>query len=232
MADSSGRIKPSKRDKYIQINELLKITEKLIPNLLAQKSDESHKSIKIVDLASGSATLTFAVHYFLTQHLASENFEIVTVGIERQMELVEKSRALAEQLRLKLDLHGITFEVGEIASADQQGVDLTLALHACDLATDDAIDFVIANGAKAALIIPCCHQSRPDEAKQLPAGLEFIARDGILRERFADLITDGLRAEKLRVAGYKSEVMEFVGDEHTARNLLIKAVRVKGAGEQ
>jgi hypothetical protein len=145
------------------------------------------------------------------------------VGIERQAELVDKSRVLVK----KLNVEGIAFEQSEISGADRRNLDLVLALHACDIATDDAIDFVIEAEAKAALIIPCCHQSRPVEAQQTPLGLEFIGRDGILRERFADLITDGLRAERLRAAGYKTEIMEFVGDEHTARNLLIRAVRGK-----
>lgn len=234
IADNSGRIKPGKRDKYIQINELLKVVDKLIP--------ATQSEINIVDLASGSATLTFAVHHFLSRRgdlgaagdphggdgSIKSDAKVSTVGIERQAELVDKSRALVK----KLNVEGIAFEQSEISGADQRNFDLVLALHACDSATDDAIDFVIQAKAAAALIIPCCHQSRPVEAQQAPLGLEFIGRDGILRERFADLITDGLRAERLRAAGYKTEIMEFVGDEHTARNLLIRAVRGKAPSDQ
>ena len=209
-SDSAGRIKPTARDKYIQIDQLLRIME---PTLT---SFESGSKIRLVDLASGSAALTLAVHTYL-----SGDFQLETVGIERNPALVEKARDIARVA----ELHGIRFVENDIASAPHQGVDIVLALHACDTATDDAIEFVIASQAKVALIVPCCHQSRAAAIREQVGDLSFFGRDGIVDERLLDLATDALRGQRLRGAGYSVDIVEFVGDEHTARNLLIRGVR-------
>lgn len=209
-SDSAGRIKPTARDKYIQIDQLLRIME---PTLT---SFESGSKIRLVDLASGSAALTLAVHTYL-----SGDFQLETVGIERNPALVEKAREIARVA----ELHGIRFIESDIASAPHQGVDIVLALHACDTATDDAIKFVIASQAKVALIVPCCHQSRAAAIREQVGDLSFFGRDGIVDERLLDLATDAIRGQRLRGAGYSVDIVEFVGDEHTARNLLIRGVR-------
>jgi len=209
-SDSSGRIKPTARDKYVQIDQLLRILE---PTLA---SFESGSKLRLVDLACGSAALTLAVH----AHLSSD-FQVETIGIEQNPALVEKAIGVARTA----ELSGIRFIESDIASAPDQGVDIVLALHACDTATDDAIDFVIKTGAQVALIVPCCHQSRVPEIQQQVRDLSFFGRDGIVDERLLDLATDPLRGQKLRGAGYTVDIVEFVGDEHTARNLLIRGVR-------
>lgn len=208
MADATGRIKPSHRDKYIQIDQLLRLIEPILEPI------QSGAHLRVIDLACGSAALTFAVHTYL-----SKRFTVETLGIERDQELVSKdNKKLASET-----LTGIKFLNESIESATREKFELVLALHACDTATDDAISFVIDSKSSSAVIVPCCHQTRPSTVKESIAATPLLAKDGILYERFADLITDGLRAERLRQAGYEVEVVEFVPDEHTARNLLIRA---------
>ena len=211
-ADSSGRIKPSKRDKYIQIDQLLRSVDEVLLDR------EPRATIKVVDLASGSAALTLAVHAFLL-----ERFNVNTEGIERNPDLVKKAREVAKQA----GLNGISFTESEIGKTNVESVDLVLALHACDTATDDVIDFVIKSKAQAALIVPCCHQTRSDAVRNQAESFANFGRDGILDERLLDLITDADRGQFLRNHGYEVEIIEFIGDEHTARNLLIRA-RLKG----
>lgn len=210
MADSSGRIKPSKRDKYIQIDQLLRLIEPTLSKF--QEGDE----IRVVDLASGSGALTLAVHAYLFQ-----SFKPITQGIEINPDLAAKSQAIVQ----KTGFHSVTFQTSSIKDASTSQVNLLLALHACDTATDDVIDFVLRSQATVALIVPCCHQTRPDSIVDLGRQLPFYGRDGIVDERILDLATDALRAERLRESGYDVEIVEFVGDEHTARNLLIRAKR-------
>ena len=210
MADSRGRIKPSERDKYIQIDQLLRLVE----NLVARKASGSR--LRVLDLASGSARLTFAVHTYL-----AKVFDVETIGIDRDATLIEKASRIAERAEVK----AITFQVGEISNEPIAKHDLILALHACDTATDDAIEYVVKSGAENALIVPCCHQHRPDEIQRSITSAPLLAKDGILAERFADLLTDGLRADRLRRDGYAVDVIEFVPDEHSGRNLLIRAVK-------
>jgi len=209
MADSTGRIKPSYRDKYIQIDQLLRLVEPIVQAI------PTGKQFRVIDLACGSAALTFAVHAYL-----SKRFVVETLGIERDEILVSKAR---EKVAKEL-VQGIEFRSESIESATREKFDLVLALHACDKATDDAISFVINSKSAAALIVPCCHQSRPEQVEESLSAVPILARDGILYERFADLLTDALRAERLRSAGYEVDVVEFVPDEHTARNLMIRAL--------
>jgi hypothetical protein len=109
--------------------------------------------------------------------------------------------------------------------------DVVLALHACDTATDEALARAVGWGARWILAAPCCHH---DVAAQLrrepaPAPYEALTRHGILRERFADVLTDALRAALLRLRGYRVEVVEFVDSKHTPRNLLLRARRTGAA---
>jgi hypothetical protein len=207
-SDASGRIKPSKRDKYIQIDQLLRSVDVVLANR------QPSSSIKVVDLASGSAALTLAVHAYL-----AERFQVTTEGIERNPDLVKKSMGIVR----KAGLMNIEFTESEITMASRDSVDLVLALHACDTATDDAIEFVIRSHARAALVVPCCHQTRSDVVHSQARGLASFGKDGILDERLLDLITDAERGRLLREHGYAVEIVEFIGDEHTARNLLIRA---------
>ncbi len=208
MSDGAGRIKPTKRDKYIQIDQLLRLLEPTLSSL------EKGSTIKVVDLASGSAALTLAVHAYLTRE-----FDVKTLGVERNPDLVKKANAAARLANLS----GIEFEESSIKESKLDKAEVVLALHACDTATDDAIDFVLRTHPAAALIVPCCHQTRPQEVVREARKFPFFGQDGIVDERILDLTTDAQRADRLREAGYFVDIVEFVGDEHTARNLLIRA---------
>ena len=102
-----------------------------------------------------------------------------------------------------------------------------MALHACDTATDDAIAFAIRSKAKAILVSPCCHHDLNSQIKATNDNMQLILRHGIVKERFADLLTDSIRAQVLKIFGYKSEIIEFISLEHTARNLMIRATKSK-----
>ena len=207
MSDEKGRIKPSFRDKYIQIDQLIRLLEPALEGFT--KGSE----LKVVDLASGSGALTLAVHRFLSQDFAPK-----TIGIERNPDLALKSRMASRRAQLT----GIDFQESEIASVTSDA-EILLALHACDTATDDAIDLAIDSKVKVALIVPCCQQSRSAESKELASLLPFYGKDGIIDERLLDLATDAARGERLRKAGYSVDIVEFVSGEHTGRNLLIRA---------
>ena len=128
---------------------------------------------------------------------------------------------------------GLAFECGDVSRVLPAHVDVMIALHACDTATDDAIAQAIAAEATVVLSVPCCHHHLNDQLRaEGPAEiLRPILRHGILRERTADLVTDAFRAHALRIMGYRSDVVEFISPEHTARNLMIRAVRAGPAGD-
>jgi hypothetical protein len=152
-----------------------------------------------------------------------------TLGVDVRPDLVARNARLAAELGLA----GLEFAVGTIEDADPGGhVDVVLALHACDTATDDALARAVGWNAPVVLAAPCCHhdvQRQLDEARaaglQPPAPHAALVRHPILRERFADVLTDTFRAQLLRLAGYTVDVVEFVDSRHTPRNALIRASR-------
>jgi hypothetical protein len=141
------------------------------------------------------------------------------LGVDVNEEVIRKSVE-------KAGGHGLEFAVGRIGALENVKPDIVLALHACDTATDDAIVQAVTSEAKVLLAVPCCHQDL--NGKVSVEALRPIERHGILRQRFTDLVTDAFRALVLRVMGYRVDVIEFVSPEHTARNLMIRAVRTGG----
>ena len=185
----------------------------------------THRPLNVVDLGCGNAYLTFAAH----RYLAHQHPDVRTVGIDIRPEMAERNAAVAE----RLGMPGLRFAAGAIVHTDPgiAPVDLVLALHACDTATDDALARAVRWQADAILAAPCCHH---DLQRQLsdaepPYPFEALTRHGILRERFADVLTDALRADVLRLLGYRVDVVEFVDSRHTPRNLLLRAVRTGAA---
>ncbi len=174
--------------------------------------------LRAVDLGCGNAYLTFAAYRFLT----GRGIDVRMVGVDVRDDQRRRNTELAE--RLGWTDH-VEFRAGTIAGSDVDGADLVLALHACDTATDEALARAVRWRAGWILAAPCCHH---DVAAQLrgqpaPAPYEPLTRHGILRERFADVLTDALRAALLRLHGYRVEVVEFVDSVHTPRNLLLRA---------
>lgn len=221
IADSDGQIKPTRQDKYRQVEEFLR----LLTPTLSSAIDAGHIStpthadpLKIVDLGCGNAYLTFATH----QYLRSINMPVQVVGIDVRPESFKRNSEIASRLGISST---IEFRAEEIAQSSVSGADVVIALHACDTATDDAIAWAVKNEAKLLLVAPCCHHDLQSQIVDSPEPWQIISRYGLLEERFADLLTDALRAHILKLVGYRSEVIEFVGGEHTPRNLMIRAVK-------
>jgi len=177
--------------------------------------------LRVVDLGCGNAYLTFAAY----RYLAGQGVDVEVVGVDVREDQRQRNTELAERLGCA---DRVRFVAGTIADAEvDQRPDLVLALHACDTATDEALARAVRWEARWVLAAPCCHH---DIAAQLrgqaaPDPYPLLTRQGILRERFADVLTDALRAGLLRLRGYKVDVVEFVDSRHTPRNLLLRARR-------
>jgi hypothetical protein len=220
--DRNGRVRPSMRGKFTQINEFLKHLRHAIAD--AGLTDPG-RSVDVLDCGCGASYLTIAAHHYLNTVLG---IPARILGVDVNPDVIRASVAKAG----RLGEGGPAFACGRIGTADV-AADIVIALHACDTATDDAIAQAVRANARVLLCAPCCHhhlneQVHPDGPA---AVLRPILRHGILRERTADLVTDGLRALALRILGYRTDVVEFVSPEHTARNLLIRAVRGAPVGE-
>jgi SAM-dependent methyltransferase len=190
---------------------------------IARRLASADRPLRVVDLGCGNAYLTMAAHRYLVENVDPGT---TTLGVDIRPEMAERNAGLAAQL----GLDGLSFVAASIEDADLAGkpVDLVLALHACDTATDDALALAVRWQARGVLAAPCCHHDvqRQLTETQSGAGLPFagLTRHAILRERFADVLTDAVRADLLRLLGYRVEVVEFIDSAHTPRNALIRAV--------
>ena len=211
MSDLLGRIKPSKMDKYKQVDEFLRLISQTLDSDLL-KQDE----ISVVDLGCGHAYLTFAVGEFL-----KDKYKKVSIlGVDER----DESKDHNEKVALKLKVEA-KFIAAKIADTPNQRVDIAIALHACDTATDDAIYWAVKNNAKVIMAAPCCMHDLQTQVTQAPEPWGLLTKYGLVSERLIDLITDSLRAQILKLLGYRVDIVEFIGGEHTARNILIRAVK-------
>ena len=205
-----GKVRASMQRKFRQVNEFLRIVEQTVP-----KSDLVQQPIHMVDCGCGSAHLTFAAYHYLN-HVC--RLPVHLVGIDINEELIDK----CSRLRDSLGWCGLEFHVSSIVGfVPSAPPDMVLSLHACDTATDEAIAQGILWGSLVILAAPCCQH---ELHRQLQHPLfRPVLRHGILRERYADLLTDTFRALVLRIMGYRTRVVEFVSPEHTSKNLMIRA---------
>ena len=220
ISDGQGRIKPTKQDKYLQVEEFLRI---LVPTLSSaiesgHISVDDDRPISIVDHGCGNAYLTFAAHQYLTD----KYHKIKVIGIDQREQSRSHNTAIASRLEIG---QSIEFRAEKISETDIPPADIAIALHACDTATDDAIAWAIKNNSKLLLIAPCCHHDIQSQLSDIPEPWSTITKHGILKERLGDILTDALRAQILRLMGYRTEIIEFIADDHTARNLMIRAVK-------
>jgi hypothetical protein len=207
----AGKVKASKQAKFRQINRFLELVNDVIPNLPA-----SHE-LRVVDFGSGKSYLTFALYHLLTR---IHHRTVHIVGLDRRADVISACQRIAT----KLGCPGLEFRVGEIGAEPIAGtVDLAVSLHACDTATDDALARAVAWQAAVILAVPCCQHELATKI-DMPQ-LAPVHRQGILHAQFASLATDALRAQALEACGYKTQVVEFIELEHTAKNLLLRAVR-------
>lgn len=229
ITDRDGRIKPTRKDKYRQVEEFVRLLGPAVDDALAAGSI-TPDPLRVVDLGCGNAYLTFAARGYLGD---TKELPTTLTGIDVKAQARDRNSRIAAELGWDSTM---TFVQGAIADADLGGSDaarpdvarpdVVLALHACDTATDDALAVAVRARAPVILAAPCCHH---DLQKQLRSGTTpdpygLVTRHGILRERLADMLTDGLRAAILRIAGYRVDVVEFVDSAHTPRNLMIRAV--------
>jgi len=215
IATPDGKVRPTMRAKFTQINEFLK---HLAVGLRDARLLELDRPLKILDCGCGSSYLTLAAHHYLNAVL---KVPAELLGVDVNDDLIAKSTAKADATP------GLNFACGTIGELTAEA-DVVVALHACDTATDDAIAQAVRSGAKLFLGAPCCHKELSYALKP-PAELAPLLRDGLLRQRTADLVTDALRAAALRALGFRTDAVEFVSPEHTARNLLLRAVRTGSA---
>ena len=209
-----GRVKPTRRAKYRQINDFIR-------QLDQSSALDSQRLVRVVDVGCGNAYLTFAAVHHLTHN---RNIDCVVVGVDRNRELIQRNVGRAEAL----EWSHLQFEVGDIASYEpDERPDVVMALHACDTAADHALAAMVRWGSEAGFVAPCCHHHVQSQLRRTvgDAGDRLLVRDGILRERLGDVLTDSTRAAILRLAGYAVDVVQFVDPEHTPRNTLIRASR-------
>ena len=227
LADQEGRIKPSRRAKFRQVQEFLRILDVTLTDALAAgqlRTPTEQDPLRIVDLGCGNAYLTLAAHRYLRN---VRDLSVRVIGVDQRAQSLWSDPAVVAAVGAPTE-----FVPGTIADVSlDPAPEVVLALHACDTATDDALARAVEWGAPVVLAAPCCHH---DLAAQLrtaspPAPYSALVRDGILRERFADTLTDAVRAELLRDRGFRVEVMQFVESQHTPRNTLLRAVRTGAA---
>ena len=211
-----GAVRKSRYDKFRQVNRFLELVDDVVPSLRPEGT------LRIVDFGCGKSYLTFAIHHLLTE-IRGRDVEIV--GLDLKADVIEACSALAD----RSGAQGLRFEQGDIASFDAGGgVDLVVSLHACDTATDEALAQAVRWDAGAILAVPCCQK---EAYRQLESSLLApVLRHGLAKERFAALVTDSLRAQLLELNGYRAQLVEFIALEHTAKNVLIRAVKGAPAG--
>lgn len=209
-----GRVTKAKFDKFRQINRYLEFVEDVIEEL------PKNRTIRIIDFGCGKSYLTFAMYYYLHE---LQHRDIQVTGLDLKTDVIRHCNELAE----KLGYDCLKFERGDISTYKGTDVaDMVVTLHACDLATDYALDKAVKWGARVILAVPCCQHelNRQIQCDDLKPVLKY----GIIKERMAALITDALRADLLEQQGYETQILEFIDMEHTPKNLLIRAVKKSG----
>ena len=215
ITDSNGDVIPSMSRKWKQINKFIEVLAAAIVNTGLTERDEVH----IADFGSGKAYLTFAVHDYLSAQLG---LKTRVTGVELRQNLVD----LCNQTASKLSLDGIQFEQGDVKHFAAKDINVMIALHACDTATDYAIHMGIRTGAEIIMCSPCCHKQIRPQLKS-PAVLAPVLLHGIHLGQEAEMVTDGLRALLLEAEGYDTQVFEFISLEHTSKNKMILAQKRK-----
>jgi len=204
-----GRVKADRYSKFRQVNRFLELVDDVLPQLPSGP-------LRVVDFGSGKSYLTFALHHLLS---AVHGRQVDLVGLDLKEDVVATCQALARRLRAD----GLRFEVGDIAGYGGDRVDLVVSLHACDTATDAALERAVRWEAPVILAVPCCQHELSPQLEN--SALSPLLSRGLLRERFAADVTDAARAQLLEAIGYDVQLVEFVELEHTPKNVLIRAVR-------
>lgn len=215
VTNDRGRPREGKADKFSQIQKFAE----LLTHLIAETEFPAGQRLHIVDMGAGKGYLTFAIAALFGERAAVR-------GIEARPELV----ALCNRIVRENNFSHLSFTAGHIADTPLEELDVLIALHACDTATDDALAKGIAAGAKLIVVAPCCQKELRPQLTAPPV-LADALRHGIFQERTAEFVTDALRALLLEWTGYRTKVFEFVSTEHTAKNLMIAAIKSHPPGD-
>ena len=208
---AEGKIVRTKFDKFRQINRFLEFIEDILPQL------DRDKEVTILDFGCGKSYLTFAMYHYLHE---LKHYDVHIIGLDLKTDVIEKCNRLAD----KYGYEKLNFYQGDIASYEGcEQVDMVVTLHACDTATDYALEKAVRWNASVILSVPCCQHELNRQIKN--ETLAPILEYGILKERFSAILTDGLRAQMLESKGYDTQILEFIDMEHTPKNLLIRAVK-------
>ena len=208
-----GHIRSDKADKYRQLQNIIKLLDQFV-----EKSDlRSKPSLRVVDMGCGKAYLTFAVYDYCNHHLG---IPTEVLGVDQNAELM----ATTDQIARKLNYGGLTFRCSTVETLDVGEVDLLIALHACDTATDAALYKGIAAGASIVIAVPCCQKELRPQFKAPPSEQPMFKHD-TFKDRYSQMLTDALRGLWMESQGYRTRVIEFISDAHTHRNVMIVSVR-------
>lgn len=206
-----GKIVHSRYDKFRQINRFLEFIQDIVENL------PKGRELTIVDFGCGKSYLTFAMYHYLK---VMKGFDIRVIGLDLKEDVI----AYCNELKDRYGYEKMSFTTGDIASyTGVDAVDMVVTLHACDTATDYALEKAVKWGASVILSVPCCQHELNYQMKN--EELSAVFQYGLLKERIAALVTDGLRAELLEQCGYDTQVLEFIDMEHTPKNILIRGVK-------
>ncbi|MGN6722613.1 MAG: class I SAM-dependent methyltransferase [Marmoricola sp.] len=223
LTDAEGRIKPSRQAKFRQIEEFVRALSTVVDDAVKAgrlRRPTAEEPWRVADLGCGNAYLTFAAQAWLAQ----EGLPAVVTGVDVKEQSKQHNAEVAAELGVA---DAMSFVVGAIGEVELESPDIVLALHACDTATDDALAQAVGWESAVVLAAPCCHHDIAAQIREVgaPEPYSLLVRDGIVRERLADTLTDALRAGLLRSVGYRVDVVEFIESAHTPRNSLIRAVR-------
>ena len=215
LTDQEGKVYKNAQDKWKQINHYIELLSSSLSHL------PENKNLKVVDMGAGKGYLTFALYDYLKNNL---NRNVEVVGVEFRKDLVD----FCNEVALKSDFNQLGFVEGTIEDyQSKEPIDVLIALHACDTATDDAIFKGIKDESSLIVVAPCCHKQVRRQLEEVKAknDLEFMTKYGIFMERHAEMLTDSIRALILEYYGYETKVMQFISDQHTPKNVMIVGLK-------
>ena len=221
LADGEGKIRASMRGKYDQVNEFLKVVGETVKADAAEKG----KAFTVVDCGCGKAYLTIALYYYLTEVVGIGDVKVI--GIDRRNDVIESAKKMAKDLGIE---ERVTFIESDLGEVKLEKAEMVVSLHACDTATDEALARGVEWKARYILSAPCC-QHELQKTLDDRGAFAGLMRQSILRERLCDILTDSFRAMIMRILGFKTQVIEFVSSEATARNILLKCEYGVKAGQ-
>lgn len=215
LTDQEGKVYKNAQDKWKQINHYIELLSSSLSHL------PENKNLKVVDMGAGKGYLTFALYDYLKNNL---NRNVEVEGVEFRKDLVD----FCNEVALKSDFNHLGFVEGTIEDyQSKEPIDVLIALHACDTATDDAIFKGIKDESSLIVVAPCCHKQVRRQLEEVKAknDLEFMTKYGIFMERHAEMLTDSIRALILEFYGYETKVMQFISDQHTPKNVMIVGLK-------